>query len=199
MADSMTLDSDTDDTETIQKSREMNSAESVATKPAVPARRGPGFGNRNALKSGVRSFVLGRFPAGGTWIARQCHWLRAELRRDVTARDGSTGTYSEALIASACVHEGRRLLLARWLRIEGDKLPVSERANLLDRIGKASDARDVCLEKLGLHRRVDSMADPLACLDALTAEADPEVIPAPANAPVKPVERPSILSEGGGS
>jgi hypothetical protein len=167
------------------KMADAQAPESVATTPVIPAKRGRGApaNNRNALKSGVRSFILGRFPTGGSWVARQCHWLRRELRRDVTARDGSTSTYSEAVICSAIVHEGRRLLLARWLRLEGDKLPVSERANLLDRIGKASDARDACLEKLGLHRRLDAGNDPLACLDALCAESAPELMPKPANSP----------------
>lgn len=139
------------------------SEKSVATAPGLPARNrgGAPVGNRNRIGPGTHSFTLGRYPKGATWIARQGHWLRRELRRSVTERDGSTSTYTEAVIASACVHEGRRLLLARWLRIEGDGLPVLDRANLLDRIGKASDQRDACLRLLKLDLpRAD--ADPWA-------------------------------------
>lgn len=159
----------------------------VATPAGAPARKGPGApkGNRNRITSGVHSFILGRFPAGGTWVARQCHWLRRALRREITTRDGATSLYVESVITSACVHEGRRLLLARWLRLEGDKLPVLDRANLLDRIGKASDARDNCLRLLKLDIQAPS-ADPWESLAAPTLaqghSPGPAFIPAAADA-----------------
>jgi hypothetical protein len=49
------------------------------------------------------------------------------------------------------------MLLLRWLRIEGDKLPVLDRATLLDKIGNATDSRDRCLKLLGL----DALSKPV--------------------------------------
>jgi hypothetical protein len=123
------------------------SASSIPDIPGAPR------GNRNAIRSGLQSFALGKYPKGCAYVARQCHLLRRQLRDAVTKQDGSTTVWSEAVIASACQHEGRRLLLIRWLRKEGDSLPVLDRASLLERIGAATNARDRALKMLGLDLR----------------------------------------------
>lgn len=128
--------------------------DAVATVPARAGKRPPGAprGNRNRIAHGACSFAIGKMPAGASYVGRLVQWLRRTLRQAVVERHGATDVHSEAVIASACIHEGRRLLLARWLRLEGDALPLLDRAGLLDRIGNASTARDRCIERLGLDR-----------------------------------------------
>jgi hypothetical protein len=147
------------------------SGKPIVTEADTPASScgGAPRGNRNRIASGVQSFVLGRYPKGGAYIARSIRWLRRQLRDAVGRQDGQTTIWSEAVIASACQHEGRRLLLLRWLRIEGDGLPVLDRAALLDRIGTSTDARDRCLKLLRLDVKPD--ADPWADTPALPAPA----------------------------
>ena len=149
----------------------------VPDTPALSARnaRGAPRGNRNRIASGLRSFVLGRYPKGCSYVARQGHLLRRQLRQAVTENQGSTNVWSEAVIASACQHECRRLLLLRWLRLEGDGLKVLDRAALLDRIGAATDSRDRCLKLLGLDVRHDAspeIARLVAILDADECSGD---------------------------
>jgi hypothetical protein len=165
--------------------------ESIPDTAATPARNKGGApkGNRSAIRNGARSFVLGRYPAGCSYIARSTHLLRSQLRSAVATQDGSTSVWSEAVIASACQHEGRRLLLLRWLRLEGDKLGTLDRATLLDRIGKATDQRDRCLQLLGLDKKPEpdwyamipepSQPAPLPAPATLDAIPEPSDVPAP--------------------
>lgn len=112
------------------------------------------LGNAHRQTHGVRSFLaLGRLPKGASYIRR----LMGEFRRELEQRVGEThgGEVSltkAALITTAARHEGRALLLSRYLALEGDGLKTLERMSLLDAIGRASDARDRVLEKLDLDR-----------------------------------------------
>jgi len=45
------------------------------------------------------------------------------------------------------------MLAARWLRVGGDSLPLSEKLALTKAVCDATDARDKCLDRLGLDRR----------------------------------------------
>src|SRR5579859_6702386 len=92
---------------------------SITDNTATPARNAGGapHGNRNRISSGLQSFVIGRYPKGCSYVSRQGHLLRRQLRDAVTRQDGSTNVWSEAVISSACTHETRRLLLLRWLRV----------------------------------------------------------------------------------
>lgn len=164
----------------------------------APNKGGAPAGNRNSIRSGLKSFVIGRFPPGCSYIARQAHLLRRQLRAAVTAQDGATTVWSESVISSACTHEARRLLLQRWLReadasksttkamkengravsiTEKSGLGIMERASILDRISAATDARDRCIRQLGLDQ---SRNEPWAFL---TQAALPESCPAPVLSP----------------
>jgi hypothetical protein len=169
---------------------------SVPDTAATPPQNSIGAprGNRNRITSGLRSFVLGRYPPGCSYIARHGHLLRRQLREAVTTQEGSTNVWSEAVIASACQHECRRLLLLRWLRLadepqtirkssmkdglavaitEAKGLGIMDKAALLDKIGQATDARDRCLKVLRLDTRRD--ASPWDDL-----YRNPPMLPAPA-------------------
>lgn len=147
---------------TLDNQESSHSPTTLAVVPVAVARTGGGGGaprgNRNALRHGATAVAVGKFPRGAEWIGRQCLALRKLLRQELLQRDGKVSGYSECVLNSACVHEARRLLVARWLRLEGDKLSVMERANLLDRIGRASDARDAALRRLKLHLSPDTGA-----------------------------------------
>src|SRR5262249_47561715 len=68
-------------------------------------------GNRNSLRSGVHSFMLGRWPKGGQYVARCVYALRRQLEAAVMARGGEVGPYEAACIQTCCRWESRALLL----------------------------------------------------------------------------------------
>jgi hypothetical protein len=65
-------------------------------------------------------------------------------------------TYDDALLQSACRHEARAMLAAKWLRDEGKNLAINERLSLTATISNATDSRDKCLKLLGLDRLADA-------------------------------------------
>jgi hypothetical protein len=103
------------------------------------------------MRDGITSFPIGRYGKGTSYVAKFQHWLRRGLRAVVTDRDGATTLYHESLICDAAEHEGRRLLLKRRLRLDGENLKPLEYATILDKIGLAGDARTRCLRRLGLE------------------------------------------------
>ena len=108
-------------------------------------------GNRNATRHGVYGFLaLGRLPKGASYVRRLMGEFRSELERAVVEAHGEVSLSNAALITTVCRHEGRALLLSRYLALEGDALKTLERASLLEAIGRASDARDKAIEKLKL-------------------------------------------------
>ncbi len=112
------------------------------------------------MRHGVSSYLcLGRLPKGGAYIRRQLSLLKQQLEKDVQDLYGELTTYHSALIQSACRHEGRAQLLTRWMRqVENDArekdetVAISDRLAIVKEIGSASDARDRCLERIGLGR-----------------------------------------------
>ena len=117
------------------------------------------------MLSGTRGWAaIGSYPKGCSHVRRHVGAMRAELERVVLDFAGSLSVYQAALIQSACRHEGRALLLTRWLRVEMDGarksaadadtppagLTVSERLAILKEVGNATDSRDRCIKALGL-------------------------------------------------
>jgi hypothetical protein len=81
-----------------------------------PGRSGPP-GNRNAMTHGVRSFLaLGRAPRGAEYIFRLLGKFRRQLEATVAEVHGEVSLVHATAIHSALRHEGRALLLTRWLR-----------------------------------------------------------------------------------
>lgn len=112
---------------------------------------GAPLGNSNAQRHGVYGFLaIGRLPKGASYIRRLMGEFRTELERAVVEAHGQVSLPHAALITTVCRHEGRALLLSRYLAKEGDALKTLERAGLLEAIGRASDARDKAIEKLKL-------------------------------------------------
>jgi hypothetical protein len=152
--------------------------------------RGAPAGNRNRTLHGVRGWaMIGSYPKGCSHVRRYVGRMRVELETAVHALCGSVSIYQAALIQSACRHEGRALLLTRWLRTESacstkaasepqakaEALSVTERLSILKEIGNATDSRDKCIRALGL----DQQADPLdAYKRALMAPVVPQGAPA---------------------
>lgn len=158
-------------------------------------------GNRNALRSGVHTFTTGKYPRGASYIARTLRLFQNICRHLVIESQGHLNIIMEAAISSAATHEGRRLLMSRWLRLEGDSLPVLDRATLLDRIGAAADARDRALRTLGLDSRFDAngkLIGPQAVIilpdNARHLEIDQEALP---DASATPAGLSGVPTEGG--
>src|SRR5262245_1088337 len=126
--------------------------ETVTSEDQNPAKNkgGAPFGNRNATLSGVRGWLaIGSYPKGAAYVRRIIGGLRVELATAVCATYGEMTKYQAALVQSACRHEGRALLLTRWLRVETG-LTLLERMAVLKEIGNATDSRDRCLKSIGL-------------------------------------------------
>ncbi len=111
---------------------------------------GAPFKNKNATKHGLRASGL---PSGCKYIEGQISAFRRYIREEVT----DLSLWQEATLQSACRHETRALLAARWLRLEAKKLSIAERVALVKTVSDATDARDKCLKAIGL----DEPPDPL--------------------------------------
>jgi len=118
--------------------------------PSTPKVGGGQPGNRNRTKHGLRAV---RSPKGCSWIDSSLTAFRRYVQDEILSRDGGATLYQEALLQSACRHEQRAMLAARWLRVGGDSLPLSEKLALTKAVCDATDARDKCLDRLGLDRR----------------------------------------------
>lgn len=143
--------------------------------------KGPGAprGNANAAAHGLRGSKL---PPGCKHEESAVYRFRAFVREALFATHGEVDLYREALLASAVRHEMRALLAARWLRKEGDKLPLSERLALLATVSSATDARDKALKSMGLDKQAGD-SDPWRSLYAIPANATSETTPEPTSGP----------------
>src|SRR5690348_7716271 len=73
-------------------------------------------GNRNRLTHGVWSFLaLGRLPKGASYVRRLMAALRRKLEADIAKAHGQVTLTHAALVTTVCRHEGRALLLSRYL------------------------------------------------------------------------------------
>jgi hypothetical protein len=105
-------------------------------------------GNKASLRHGF--YALGALPKGASHVRRLAGQFRAALTRLVRERHGGVDLVQGGLILSATRHEARAGLLQRWLRDEGDSLPLADRLGLVREIGVATDARDRAVKALGL-------------------------------------------------
>ena len=122
-------------------------------------------GNRNRTTHGKHGYLAtGSLPKGASYIRRSLGQFRLALENSVQDKEGEICLYNAALIQSSIRHEARAQLLTRWLRKPGKGsdakqpgLSFMERLAVLREIGSASDARDKCLQRLGLDqsRRTD--------------------------------------------
>jgi hypothetical protein len=109
-------------------------------------------GNRHRMTAGLRGWAsIGSYPKGCSYVRRITGRLRTQLEGGVAAIHGQITPYQTACIQSACRHEGVALLIQRWLRLEWANLSASDKLALLRQFETATDARDRCLEKLGLN------------------------------------------------
>ncbi len=121
--------------------------------------------NRNRTTHGVRGWLaIGSYPKRASYVRRIVGRMRAELEAEVLDVHGRLGKYQAAIIQSAARHEGVCLLWTRWLKDEAPNMSVSERLAVTARIEAATDARDRCLEKLGISELPDER-DPWATID----------------------------------
>lgn len=101
--------------------------------------------NRNAYRHGLRSSQV-----SDPGVNNQLRAFRRSCREELTGADGSLTLATEALLQSLVRHEAKALLAARWLRIEGDKLPIDQRLDLLNTVTNATADRDKLLTRLGI-------------------------------------------------
>jgi hypothetical protein len=129
--------------------------ETVSQSPAKGLGGAPRH-NQNAVKHGLKAETmirLNKVPAEAEYIAREVRRFRSWVREAVSElRGGPLTIYDEALANTAARHELRASLAARWLRLAGD-LTIEQKLTLMKTVSDASDARDRCLQRLGLDRR----------------------------------------------
>jgi hypothetical protein len=138
------------------------------------------MGNQNRTRHGLRST---RLPDGCRYLEKATYRMREQLERECVTRFGSLDIRQAGLIQSAGRHEVRASLAARWLRVEGDRLGISDRLALLREMGNATNARDKAIEKLGLDvpasEPVDSSGRPMTAQEQVMAklrELSPEIL-----------------------
>lgn len=117
--------------------------------PNGARREGGQPGNGNAVKHGLR---IAKAHTDWSSIENDAYTFRTALRNAVVDAHGSLTLLADALIQSACRHERRAALAERWLRLQGDALPLSDRINLLAAVSSATDARDKAIRSLGIDR-----------------------------------------------
>jgi len=152
-----------------------------ATGKAHP-RGGAPFGNRNAMRHGLRA---GSLPKGASYIAREMVALRREIEDAVLARRGRIELYEAALIQTAVRWERHALLAQRWLRLNAETMTHEERVRYSREIARASSERDKCLKLLGLDQEKDVWAE-------LYAPQQPET------PPLRPLAGPQSDAQAGG-
>lgn len=119
-------------------------------------------GNTNAQRHGCHGYLtLGRLPKGASYIRRLAGQFRKAIEAAVVDRHGELTLYHAALVQSATRHEIRSLLLTRWMRSD-ECNTLGERMTIIREVTSATEARDRCLEKLGLAG--SAKPDPFAAL-----------------------------------
>lgn len=120
-------------------------------------------GNQARTLHGLRASGL---PRSAAYLGGQLRAFRRYLRDELAERGIAVRVYQEAIIQSAVRHETRALLAAKWLRDQDGDLKLEQRIQLLATISMATDARDKCLDRLGLDK-----ADARQTIDVLYSTA----------------------------
>jgi hypothetical protein len=114
-------------------------------------------GNSNAWKHGLRSsLVLVAVPPKAAWIKKLMAAFRRDLEAAVVERHGEVSLMRAAVINSASRHETIAQLAGRMLKLAGDEVKTETKLAILDRIGRATDARDRCIRALELDATHDA-------------------------------------------
>jgi hypothetical protein len=117
-------------------------------------------GNSNAWKHGLRSsLVLVAVPPKAAWIKKLMAAFRRDLEAAVVERHGEVSLMRAAVINSASRHETIAQLAGRMLKLAGDEVKTETKLAILDRIGRATDARDRCIRALDLEATPGSAWD----------------------------------------
>jgi hypothetical protein len=124
-------------------------------------RGGAPFGNANRTTHGLKGSKL---PPGCGNEENHVQALVRRIRRDWEAKNGRMTVYVESVLQRVRRAEVSARLAARWLRIEGDKLPIAERMRLLEIQTTSADTIEKCLRQLGLDGG-KAASDPWAALD----------------------------------
>ncbi|MBL9163124.1 MAG: hypothetical protein JNL18_10350 [Planctomycetaceae bacterium] len=139
---------------------------------------GPPLGSANGFKHGLRAeraFATGVLPKKHAWIGSRVTVLRKALERAVVERHNELSLKHALLIQSACRHEQAALLAQRALRVDGDKMSVTDRLSYLTTIAAESDKRDRAVEKLNLDPADSgSVLDQLYAAPVTNLPAEPE-------------------------
>lgn len=168
-------------------------ASATSAAPQAPAIDGaPGrkhlVGNTHRATHGVWSFLaLGKLPKGGAYIRRLLGELRRELETRVNAAHGEISLGNAALVTTVCRHEGRALLLSRYLALEAESLKLLDRMTMLEAIGRATDARDKAIRALDLDRDTEAFDFKAFYAEPLPTEPAPaSVLPPPTDEYARP-------------
>lgn len=122
------------------------------------AGHGPGVGNRNSTKHGLRALrtsTLSRLPCPK--VTRQVLRFRRWLEQETIQVHGKVSLGAELAINTACRFEATALLASRWLRLQGETMSAAERLSYLQAVGVASEKRDKAVDRLDLEKDTESL------------------------------------------
>jgi hypothetical protein len=126
-----------------------------AAAPTAGKKGGAPRGNENNLRHGLRG---SRFPKGAKSDESHVHRLVLAVRAAYAAKHGrELDLYAETVLMRIRRAETSARLAARWLRKEGDGLPLAERTTLLNLQTAAGDTIERCMKLLKLD--IDAAPD----------------------------------------
>jgi hypothetical protein len=144
-------------------------------------KRSPGapLGNSNAYKHGLRTAKLGPQME---YIHRKANLFRATAEAETLSLRGKLGIWEQSLLQSAAQWLICALKIERLLRLGDAELTSDQKVNYSERIAKACNERDRCLQRLGLDAADPKFAGSLYALPQLPDD-EPE---GQTNAPAEP-------------
>lgn len=139
---------------------------------ADPHPGGAPANNQNAYKHGLRSAKLG---PGMEYIGRKASMFRKTAEAEALNLRGKLGVWEQSLLQSATQWLITALKIERLLRVFDAELTHDQRVTYSERVARACNERDKCLQKLGLDRddgRLSTLyASPIA--DDTTTVSEP--------------------------
>ena len=119
-------------------------------KPGQSTKVRAGKEARGVIKSGITTFMLGRWPRGCGWISKQGAELQKLMEAEVEKAAGEVNVAAAKYIKSLCTHEMAAMLLLKWLRDNIEKMGFADVASYVTRIADLNRAGDECVKRLGL-------------------------------------------------
>lgn len=134
-----------------------------------PGRSGPRPGHTNGIRHGL---VCGKLPKDSRYIEVRSNVVRRALEAEILRARGEITVADAALVSAAMKWLRHGQLAQRWLRVEGDKLTLSERLNFSREVARAGSEVSKAIAALDLASSESSVWDVVALPPSSSPEND---------------------------